>query len=128
MFMRTPEGKFIVEFTVRGTEYAAVRGLLDDLFADPESDPPLFDRSQHVVLLLIHRVLHPVTPASATAAAPSGTLGPSCLTAVVPGRGETFPIDQGQFTRRSQWGNGTENARRHPVSPTGPVGPTPSAM
>jgi hypothetical protein len=26
MFMRTPEGKFVVEFTVRGTEYAAVRG------------------------------------------------------------------------------------------------------
>ncbi len=34
MFMRTPEGKVVVEFTVRGTEYAAVRGLLDDLFAE----------------------------------------------------------------------------------------------
>jgi hypothetical protein len=33
-FMRTPEGKFVVEFTVGGTEYAAVRGLLDDLNAE----------------------------------------------------------------------------------------------
>jgi len=35
-FMRTPEGRFLVEFAVDGLEYAAVRGLLDDLFAqDP---------------------------------------------------------------------------------------------
>jgi hypothetical protein len=33
-FMRTPEGKYIVEFLVDGTEYAAVRGLLDDLYAE----------------------------------------------------------------------------------------------
>ncbi len=35
-FMRTPEGKHILEFLVDGTEYLAVRGLVDDLFAqDP---------------------------------------------------------------------------------------------
>ncbi len=33
-FMRTPEGKFIIEFAVDGAEYAAVRGLLDDLYAE----------------------------------------------------------------------------------------------
>ena len=33
-FMRTPEGKFVVEFLVDGAEYAAVRGVLDDLYAD----------------------------------------------------------------------------------------------
>jgi uncharacterized protein DUF6178 len=33
-FMRTPEGKYVVEFHVEGVEYAAVRGLLDDLFAE----------------------------------------------------------------------------------------------
>ncbi|BDG06150.1 DUF6178 family protein [Anaeromyxobacter oryzae] len=33
-FMRTPEGKFVVEFVVEGTEYAAVRGLVDDLYAE----------------------------------------------------------------------------------------------
>ncbi len=33
-FMRTPEGKFVVEFQVDGTEYAAVRGLVDDLYAE----------------------------------------------------------------------------------------------
>jgi len=33
-FLRTPEGKFVVEFTVDGTEYLAVRGLLDDLIAE----------------------------------------------------------------------------------------------
>ncbi len=33
-FMRSPEGKFIVEFLVDGTEYLAVRGLLDDLYAE----------------------------------------------------------------------------------------------
>jgi hypothetical protein len=33
-FMRTPEGKFVVEFLVEGTEYAAVRGVLDDLYAE----------------------------------------------------------------------------------------------
>jgi hypothetical protein len=33
-FMRTPEGKYVVEFLVDGVEYLAVRGLLDDLFAE----------------------------------------------------------------------------------------------
>lgn len=33
-FMRTFEGKFILEFLVEGVEYVAVRGLLDDLFAE----------------------------------------------------------------------------------------------
>jgi hypothetical protein len=33
-FMRTPEGKFVVEFAVDGTEYLAVRGVLDDLYAE----------------------------------------------------------------------------------------------
>jgi hypothetical protein len=33
-FMRTPEGKFVVEFLVEGTEYLAVKGLLDDLYAE----------------------------------------------------------------------------------------------
>ncbi|HEX9050942.1 MAG TPA: DUF6178 family protein [Anaeromyxobacter sp.] len=33
-FMRTPEGKFVVEFLVDGAEYAAVRGVLDDLYAE----------------------------------------------------------------------------------------------
>ncbi|HEX9242983.1 MAG TPA: DUF6178 family protein [Anaeromyxobacter sp.] len=33
-FMRTPEGKFVVEFLVEGTEYVAVKGLLDDLYAE----------------------------------------------------------------------------------------------
>jgi hypothetical protein len=33
-FMRTPENRFVVEFTVDGADYAAVRGLLDDLYAD----------------------------------------------------------------------------------------------
>ncbi len=33
-FMRTPEGKFVVEFLAEGAEYAAVRGVLDDLYAD----------------------------------------------------------------------------------------------
>jgi hypothetical protein len=33
-FMRTPEGKHVVEFLVDGTEYLAVKGLLDDLFAE----------------------------------------------------------------------------------------------
>lgn len=33
-FLRTTEGQFIVEFTVDGTEYLAVRGLLDDLYAE----------------------------------------------------------------------------------------------
>ncbi len=33
-FMRTPEGKLVVEFTVSGLEYAAIRGLLDDLYAE----------------------------------------------------------------------------------------------
>ncbi|MBI5070318.1 MAG: hypothetical protein HZB56_18940 [Deltaproteobacteria bacterium] len=33
-FLRTTEGKFIVEFTVDGAEYLAVRGLLEDLYAE----------------------------------------------------------------------------------------------
>jgi hypothetical protein len=33
-FMRTPEGKYVVEFLVDGLEYAAVRGVLDDLYAE----------------------------------------------------------------------------------------------
>jgi hypothetical protein len=33
-FMRTPEGKFVVEFLVDGTDYLAVKGLLDDLYAE----------------------------------------------------------------------------------------------
>lgn len=33
-FMRTPDGKYVVEFRVDGVEYMAVRGLLDDLFAE----------------------------------------------------------------------------------------------
>jgi hypothetical protein len=33
-FLRTPEGKYIVEFNVDGAEYSAVRGLLDDLYAE----------------------------------------------------------------------------------------------
>jgi hypothetical protein len=40
-FMRTPEGKFVVEFTVDGAEYAAVKGILDDLLAE---DPFLATR------------------------------------------------------------------------------------
>jgi hypothetical protein len=33
-FMRTPEGRYVVEFLVDGAEYMAVRGLLDDLYAE----------------------------------------------------------------------------------------------
>ncbi|HET8538927.1 MAG TPA: DUF6178 family protein [Anaeromyxobacter sp.] len=33
-FMRTPEGKLVVEFLADGAEYAAVRGVLDDLYAE----------------------------------------------------------------------------------------------
>jgi hypothetical protein len=33
-FMRTPEGRFVIEFQVDGLEYAAIRGILDDLYAD----------------------------------------------------------------------------------------------
>jgi len=33
-FMRTPEDKFVVEFLVDGAEYAAVKGVLDDLYAE----------------------------------------------------------------------------------------------
>ncbi|WP_242344819.1 DUF6178 family protein [Anaeromyxobacter terrae] len=33
-FMRTPENKYVVEFLVDGTEYMAVRGVLDDLYAE----------------------------------------------------------------------------------------------
>jgi hypothetical protein len=32
--MRTPEGKYVVEFVVDGAEHAAVRGILDDLYAE----------------------------------------------------------------------------------------------
>jgi hypothetical protein len=35
-FLRTPDGKYVIEFLVDGVEYVAVRGLLDDLYAqDP---------------------------------------------------------------------------------------------
>jgi hypothetical protein len=33
-FMRTPEGKYDIEFMVDGTEYLAIRGILDDLYAE----------------------------------------------------------------------------------------------
>jgi hypothetical protein len=33
-FMRTPENKFIVEFLVDGGDYMAVKGILDDLYAE----------------------------------------------------------------------------------------------
>jgi hypothetical protein len=33
-FLRTPEGKYVVEFLVEGVEYVAVRGLVDDLIAE----------------------------------------------------------------------------------------------
>jgi hypothetical protein len=33
-FMRTPEGKYVVEFLVDGAEYLAVRGIVDDLYAE----------------------------------------------------------------------------------------------
>ncbi len=33
-FMRTPEGKYIIEFAVEGTNYLAVRSLVDDLYAE----------------------------------------------------------------------------------------------
>lgn len=33
-FLRTPENRFVVEFLAEGAEYAAVRGLLDDLYAE----------------------------------------------------------------------------------------------
>jgi hypothetical protein len=33
-FMRTPEGKYVVEFLVDGVEYLAVRGIIDDLLAE----------------------------------------------------------------------------------------------
>jgi hypothetical protein len=33
-FMRTPEGKYVVEFLVDGVEYLAVKGVLDDLYAE----------------------------------------------------------------------------------------------
>ncbi|HTP26601.1 MAG TPA: DUF6178 family protein [Anaeromyxobacteraceae bacterium] len=33
-FMRTPENCFIVEFLVDGADYAAIRGLIDDLYAE----------------------------------------------------------------------------------------------
>jgi hypothetical protein len=33
-FMRTPEGKFVIEFLVEGMDYLAVKGLLDDLYAE----------------------------------------------------------------------------------------------
>jgi Family of unknown function (DUF6178) len=33
-FMRTPEGKHVVEFAVEGADYLAVRGVVDDLYAE----------------------------------------------------------------------------------------------
>jgi hypothetical protein len=33
-FMRTPEGKYVIEFLVDGVEYLAVRGIVDDLYAE----------------------------------------------------------------------------------------------
>ncbi|MFO0580631.1 MAG: DUF6178 family protein [Anaeromyxobacter sp.] len=33
-FLRTPENKFVVEFLVEGAEYSAVRGVVDDLYAE----------------------------------------------------------------------------------------------
>lgn len=33
-FMRSPDGKFVLEFLVDGTEYMAIRGVLDDLYAE----------------------------------------------------------------------------------------------
>jgi len=33
-FLRTTEGKFVVEFLVEGTEYLAIRGLLDDFYSE----------------------------------------------------------------------------------------------
>jgi Family of unknown function (DUF6178) len=33
-FLRTPENRFLVEFLAEGAEYVAVRGLLDDLYAE----------------------------------------------------------------------------------------------
>ncbi len=33
-FMRTPEGKYVIEFRAEGTEYVAVRGIVDDLYAE----------------------------------------------------------------------------------------------
>lgn len=33
-FMRSPEGRFVVEFTADGTDYLAVKGVLDDLYAE----------------------------------------------------------------------------------------------
>jgi hypothetical protein len=32
--LRTPEGRFLVEFTVEGVDYLAVRGLVDDLYSE----------------------------------------------------------------------------------------------
>ena len=32
--MRTPDNQYLVEFLVEGTEYVAVRGLLDDIEAE----------------------------------------------------------------------------------------------
>ena len=32
--MRTPEGRFLLEFVVEGAEYQAVRGVVDDLYAE----------------------------------------------------------------------------------------------
>ena len=33
-FLRTPENRFVVEFAVDGTDYVAVRGLIDDFYAE----------------------------------------------------------------------------------------------
>jgi hypothetical protein len=33
-FMRTPEGRYLLEFTVEGVDYLAARGIIDDLYAE----------------------------------------------------------------------------------------------
>jgi hypothetical protein len=33
-YMETPEGKYLIEFLVDGVEYVAIRGVLDDLYAE----------------------------------------------------------------------------------------------
>jgi hypothetical protein len=33
-FMRTPDEKFVIEFRAEGAQYAAIRGLVDDLYAE----------------------------------------------------------------------------------------------
>ena len=33
-FMRTPEGKYIIDFRAEGAEYMAIRGIVDDMYAE----------------------------------------------------------------------------------------------